>query len=404
VTSSLRLRVLGSDGVARSVAAVRVGAPWLDAAEGAAPLVVTDDVDAGLARLADGGVLYVVAPPAQRRRARAAAARAGLRPAGSFLHVPGWEASAAIAELDGGAAFLLDRVLAPSAKRRLVRALVRAPGLAASVLPGVGLAFTRDGTRAAAWLGDGAPVVTQSWRDDAPAVVLLVRDGEVARVAKLASDGGLEREAEALRTLAAAAGVAAPALVSCADGVLVQTGVRGEPAQRLLGRSPSSLAAVLGALAGWLAAWQRATARTTDAGLCVAVHDDLTTANVLLGVDGELGVIDWGLARDDGLPLTDFLYAAADAVSATTRHRDRVAAFGQAFLEDGPTRELVTGHARDLARGLELDPDAIATAWHACWTQHAANEARRGDEGGPFRAIASLARDADLGPLSPSGA
>jgi hypothetical protein len=119
-------------------------------------------------------------------------------------------------------------------------------------------------------------------------------------------------------------------------------------------------------------------------------------ANVLLGGTHAPGVVDWGGAVPAGLPLGDFAYAAADAVSACDGHVDRVAAFRRAFLERTPEAELVLPHLRALAAGLSLAPAAAEDAFRAAWEHHAANEAARGDEGDPFRQIAALARATEL--------
>src|SRR4051794_23836715 len=241
--------------------------------DGLAQPVVVGEV-AGLSAPAPGAMVYVVAAPAARRRARAAALRLGLRPAGAFLHLPDVERSAAIAALDGAAAFLLGGMLERGgAKRRLVRGLLRVPGGVAAaerVLPNVGLAFTEDGTRAGAWLGEGSPLVTQSWRADASVVVLLVRNGAVARVVKVHPEiAALEPEAAALRALApvaAEAGAAVPELVSYDGRTLVQSGVPGRAARSVLHADPAALRTTLTELAAWLERWGSATRRGKAAG------------------------------------------------------------------------------------------------------------------------------------------
>jgi hypothetical protein len=385
--ASLRMQVLGTEGLAQPVVVDEIGA---------------------LPERADGLVVYVVGGPVRRRRLSREARRRGLRPAGSFLHVPNVQRSASIAALDGAAAYLLAGMLERRGlKRRVVHAMLRLPGGAAAVerlLPNVGLAFTEDGARAAAWLGDGSPLVTESWRAGSPVVVLLVRGGHVERVAKAHDDiAALEAEAGALRALApvaAEAGAAVPELVSYDGRLLVQSGVRGRPAQHVLRADPTTLGRTLTELGAWLDRWGRATRRETAAGVRVAAHNDLTTANVLLGGARPVGVVDWGGAIADGIPLADFFYAAADAVSACTGHVDRVDAFRRAFAGDGSEASLVASGARRLAAGLALDAAAVASAFGACWDLHAANEAARGGEGTAFREIAALAGELDLSALA----
>jgi thiamine kinase-like enzyme len=98
----------------------------------------------------------------------------------------------------------------------------------------------------------------------------------------------------------------------------------------------------------------------------VAAHNDLTTANVLVGRDGRLAVVDWDTAAPRALPLTDLFYALADAEAATRRFADRVAAFFAA-----PTQE-----ARFRA-ALGIDDALADLCFHACWLRHAANESLR---------------------------
>jgi aminoglycoside phosphotransferase (APT) family kinase protein len=235
--------------------------------------------------------------------------------------------------------------------------------------------------------------------------VLLVRGRHVERVVKVHEEvAALEPEAGALRELApvaAEAGAAVPELVSYDGRVLVQSGVRGRPARRVLRADPAALGTTLADITTWLDGWGRATRRETAAGVSVAAHNDLTMANVLLGGARPVGVVDWGGASAAGIPLADFFYAAADAISACTDHVDRVAAFRRAFVGDGSEAQLVASCARRLAAGLGLDAAGVRSAFDACWEHHAGNEARRGGEGTAFREIAALARDVDLGAVAP---
>ena len=120
----------------------------------------------------------------------------------------------------------------------------------------------------------------------------------------------------------------------------------------------------------------------------VPVHGDLTLANVLVDERSGLGVVDWEHATDDGLPVTDLLYAGVDAVAARRRYADRPAAFAACFELDGPPSPLEQ-HRRRLASALELDEVVQRLCFHACWLHHAANESGRstGSRRGPFVTI-----------------
>ena len=108
----------------------------------------------------------------------------------------------------------------------------------------------------------------------------------------------------------------------------------------------------------------------------VPSHGDLTMANVLVDDDGSLGVVDWSSARSRALPLTDFLYAVADAQAASSGYEDRTDAFRRCFVERAGrerTRQLLSR----VAEPLTLDGTAFEIVFHACWLHHAANEADR---------------------------
>ena len=120
----------------------------------------------------------------------------------------------------------------------------------------------------------------------------------------------------------------------------------------------------------------------------VPVHRDLTLANILVDERSGLGVVDWEHATDDGLPLTDLLYAGVDAVAARRRYADRPAAFAGCFGLDVSPSPLERLRSR-LASALELDEVVQRLCFHACWLHHAANESDRstGSSRGPFLTI-----------------
>jgi aminoglycoside phosphotransferase (APT) family kinase protein len=160
--------------------------------------------------------------------------------------------------------------------------------------------------------------------------------------------------------------------------------------------SPGARAAADGPYLAFLEALcERAAGRSCP---FVPVHGDLTLANVLVDERGGLGVVDWEHATEDGLPLTDLLYAGVDAVAARRRYADRPAAFAACFELDGPPSPLEQLRRR-LASALELDEVVQALCFHACWLHHAANEADRstGSSRGPFATILdAIARTPEL--------
>jgi hypothetical protein len=120
---------------------------------------------------------------------------------------------------------------------------------------------------------------------------------------------------------------------------------------------------------------------------------------VLRAESERIAVLDWEVAEEHGLPLMDFFYAAADAVSATTRYADRVAAFETTFARAGPTATHVRALAQSLAGELELSPSSAELCFHACWLMHAVNEARASDASAPrpfFEIVRRLASGRSL--------
>jgi hypothetical protein len=100
--------------------------------------------------------------------------------------------------------------------------------------------------------------------------------------------------------------------------------------------------------------------------------------NLLVGGARQVGVVDWGVAANECLPLGDLAYAAGDLSAAVDGYRDRVASFERGAL-DGVALDLLGRSARTLA----LEDNVVDLCLHACWLQHAANER----EPGPFREI-----------------
>jgi Ser/Thr protein kinase RdoA (MazF antagonist) len=126
----------------------------------------------------------------------------------------------------------------------------------------------------------------------------------------------------------------------------------------------------------------------------VAAHNDLTMANVLGDASGIRSVVDWEAASPDGLPLTDFRYAACDA-AATIGGADRLAAFRACFVEDGESRRRLQQSEAPLRAIAGGPPEWLELCIHAGWLRHAANEQARSSSrsDGAFIGIANLLAD-----------
>src|SRR5438128_7942448 len=206
----------------------------------------------------------------------------------------------------------------------------------------------------------------------------------VAKLRFFADPGqGPVAEAELLERIAAGArevdaSVPEPLVVEAGDGrsLLLEAPVKGRSVAVILGEGPHRLSEVHERIAGWLEGWNRSTAaaqtlneprlaedviaparllapllpggqeylswltaRSTEldgtAIPLVGTHNDLTMSNLFLTESGVLGIVDWEAARENGLPLVDFLYAAADAAAAVERYDDRLQAFAGCFSDQG---------------------------------------------------------------------
>jgi hypothetical protein len=368
-----------------------------------------------LSGLSPDGVAYLRLPA----RARPALARAaGLRLGPAVLEVGGL-----LVPMERDAVRWALRSRTASVRGRLARL---APAKALELVA-PGAIATRPGARPlGAWLharGSGSSVVA------APRTAFLVgADGPVV-VAKLGSglparpDLGEGRALAELGPAARAAGADLPVALEESElggePLLVTTGIAGTPASMLIAALPRRRGALVERLAAWLERWNTAT--STDAvlsrdllerdvlaparglglppgyvaaleRLCetvagrpaklVAVHNDLTTANILAGRGTRLGILDWETAERSALPLGDLLYAVADAEAAADGFADRPGAFLAACGSDRRAFE-----TRVCAR-LGLDDEVADLCFHACWLRHAANESLRPVEGGrPFLAI-----------------
>jgi Phosphotransferase enzyme family len=323
------------------------------------------DVDVACA---EDGITYVLG----RRRAPRSVA---------FVHLPSYAQSTHVAALSS-------KDLPASRRARIARL----PG--GRFLCDVGTLVFRRGVEPLAWLQeevDGAVITTS--RHGATSTFVVRTAHKVAKVGAGPSTvpAGLG-EATALRTLgpdASAAGVSVPEVIDelelNGEPVTVESVVPGRSATQVLRGDDKAARDVIERLTAWLTRWNA----LTSAGDLVAVHQDLTMANLLLH-EHELGIVDWASARPDGLPFTDFFYAVLDARAAVNGYRDRSAAFRECFLRGGDWHELVSGLERRAAAALSLDKERADRAFHECWRQHAANEERRG-EGTQFREVLELA-------------
>jgi hypothetical protein len=322
--------------------------------------------------------------------------------------------------------------------------------LLGNVLPSVGFVAHRPGARPLFdWLFQldqegqrpGSAVISSSWRGQDGAVVLHRFpgwDAQPSAIAKmnLTATMAEERVAEAA-TLArlgpgarsAGAQVPQPLLLGRINDhpVLLQTVVCGQPLASLLASRPKRLPELMDYLAVWLERWNRSTVaiRPLDLGLLdrellapatllgpllergreyrdwltercaavagmpvplVATHNDLTMRNVFLTEQGRLGVIDWEAAREEGLPLVDFLYAVTDAAAAVRGYVDRPKAFEACFAPRGAHAKAVTQFLGRLRCAVEIPDEVAELCFHACWLHHAANEHRLGRSRGlgPF--------------------
>ena len=199
---------------------------------------------------------------------------------------------------------------------------------------------------------------------------------------------------------------------------LVESIVPGEKAAQVLVREPARLPAVLADVADWLGHWNARTAHVhlfgeaeieqmalgparalgealgagsdyearlrqlgsrllSEPSRTVATHGDLTMVNVLLDEGEGLGIIDWETASPAGLPLTDWFYAAVDAVAAVDGYRDRLQAWEDCFGEAGTRRELIASLQAKLADVVGLTPEIITFSFHACSASARGRRAQR---------------------------
>ena len=378
------------------------------------------------ARLSRTGIAYLV--PGNAGRIRRALVAAGLQHAATLLNVPDVNRPRYLVPVGTVAErYALAGGIPASRPKRLLATGLGARGRA-SFGPTGAVHRREAGVPLASWLlgADAAGSVLVAAQADGRGAILYRfgdRPGPEA-IAKVSP--GTDDELRALRLVAPGArdaGARTPLPV--ASGRLgsmpyaILSFVEGSRAADLVARGQIRTDEIQGRIADWLERWHRAcssvrplmaddlerfvlapAARAAVDGpyldflhaLCgraagrscpfVPVHGDLTLANVLVDERSGLGVVDWEHATEDGLPLTDLLYAGVDAVAARRRYADRPAAFGACSGLDGPPSPLEQLRRR-LASALELDEVVQRLCFHACWLHHAANESDRST--GPSR-------------------
>jgi phosphotransferase family enzyme len=409
---------------------------WIDRAARAAATRLTPD-----------GIAYVV--PARATSLTRALQAHGLVPAGTLLHLPDVSHSRHVAPVGSEAErYALSGRLGMKRTKRLAAVLALRASWSAALGP-TGAILRRDSeTPLAGWLfalgeqpaAPGSVLLTTRRSPAEGSVVHRLADGErepdaVAKVSSRTSDE--LRALSEIAPAAAGAGARVPSVIWSGvlgrTPVLVQTALSGEAAARLIARRQLGPAAFQERVATWLECWAGSEALRRPLGrddldrfvlspalrlvrgdgrylayleeLCarasgascpfVPTHGDLTAANVVVNGPDDLGVLDWEEASNEGLPLTDFFYAAADAVAAAGRYTDRPGSVVSCFAAEGNRAQGVRALTRRLADSLELDPVVREVCFHACWLHHASNEASRGTDPGaaPFGSILATVAD-----------
>jgi aminoglycoside phosphotransferase (APT) family kinase protein len=118
----------------------------------------------------------------------------------------------------------------------------------------------------------------------------------------------------------------------------------------------------------------------------VVEHGGLSHPNLIWTSQNRVGVVDWELADEHGLPLHDLSFFLTYATFALRRPRDtaeRVAAFHAAFFEPGGwAKARVAAYVRALA----LDHELLTPLFVSCWARSAARLVIRigGEQPGPM--------------------
>ena len=256
----------------------------------------------------------------------------------------------------------------------------------------------------------------------------------VVKMPRHPDEGGrLVREANALRTLAAAEvddAVAVPRTAFSGSAgreglpVLGQVGLAGAPFRRRMSGSPDDplLATLvdwttgLGARTAVLAAPGEVASRlepvledvlrrgasqeerrvlpeavaalggATDLPL-VLEHGDLGVWNVLVRLDGRPAVLDWEAGGPRGMPLWDLLYLLRSyAASSARAGADRTSVVLDLLAGRPPLGDCFVGATGQYASALRLDPSVLVPLLLTCWMHRAQKEASRREDG-PYRRL-----------------
>ena len=306
------------------------------------------------------------------------------------------------------------------------------------ILPSVAHVVRRPGARPPfEWLfrlspevnGSGNVVIRTSWRGQDGAVIMYyfpASDARPSAIAKLnltmARAADRVYEASILSRLgpgARSAGADVPQPLWSGQvndhPVLLQTAIDGRSVASVLTSHPRRLFDVMDGVISWLERWNRSTMliRPLDLELLsreilapaallsplieqgneyrdwlakrcatltgvpvplVATHNDLTMWNIFLGERGLISVIDWEAAREQALPLVDFVYAVTDAVLLAGGCVDRAKAFEACFTPGGAYEHFSAKLLGRLRRAVQMPDELADLCVHACWLHHAVNE------------------------------
>jgi hypothetical protein len=392
------------------------------------PAFFDQAVDLLANRLSGDGLGYVLAPRGWRRRLLRRLEGAHLVAGPAFAHFPSGSVAESMVPI--GVRQLRAGLLEPPGGGRGVALEAVRHGL-----PRVGVVVRRAGARASLeWLGRSGVTAAQAvirvrvGKKGARATLECLPQGTgSALIGKIALEGAagetdaeaaaIERLGPAARRAGARVPVGTVVRTTAGHPLLLSDRLPGQPAARLLRGGSIGAREIIAILGAWLERWNgatRGTARITAnrVGAClleqaaplapalpsgagylqwirvqaamladadvplVAAHHDLTMVNVLLHGDLPPGIVDWEVADADGLPLADFWYAAVDATVASARGRSREEAFARCFLDHTPEAEAVRCWGERIRAASGLPAGLIPLCFHACWLQHAANEAR----------------------------
>ena len=103
-------------------------------------------------------------------------------------------------------------------------------------------------------------------------------------------------------------------------------------------------------------------------------HGDLSHPNLFLLRDSSLGVVDWEMARADGVPMHDLYFFLSYIARAISTMDDDTAVFRTAFFEpDAWTRPYIERYARQF----RLAPSLLKPLFVLCWSRYVIHTLRR---------------------------